>query len=405
MERDILDYDEEAPKQEEKQPPRLSLALGAAVGMVLSVALPWFRLNDVHLLNPTTDAAAVRASTAEAARELANLGPATIDAFGFAIWPGWVGAAAALLAVAGLLRHRSSGSSGDLRLAHFGGWASFLVGIYAFVWLRHTGTTLGLGSGHMHSALSAQLGAPLFLTLAALYLALLRSYPLWLKELVYSWGPAVMVVLVMRNSLAEPFRIPSGSMVPTLQIGDHILVSKITYGLKLPYTDWEIIPFGEPERGDVVVFRYPEQPAVDYIKRIVGTPGDTIEVRNDELYINGERATQSDMESKYNFVDQRCNSARMDHYVENLAGVEHHALDFGVPIRFSNYSEFTVPEGYYFMMGDNRHNSMDSRAWGLVPRDFIKGKANWIWLSYDRCEGNLPVFGSLRLDRLGASVQ
>ena len=217
-----------------------------------------------------------------------------------------------------------------------------------------------------------------------------------------------MAVLVIRSALAEPFRIPSGSMVPTLQIGDHILVSKMTYGLRIPFTGIEVLPRGEPERGDIVVFRYPEDPTVDYIKRLVGVPGDTIEVRDDILYVNGVKARQQALED-YRFTDQTCHLETTRLSVEQLGDVEHEVLhrkpDAGNRMMpYSNYGPEVVPEDHYFAMGDNRHNSRDSRAWGFVPREHIKGKALWVWLSYDTCEGD-PIFGDFRLrfrlDRFG----
>ena len=402
MEPDILDYDEDAPEKRVKPKPEPKKALGYAVGMVLSVFLPWYRVNDVHLLNPQHDPAAVAADSIELARELANLGAPAIDVWGFQAWVGWVALGAALLSLGAT--YRSYKSKAPWSVAKCTGWIAFLLGSYAFIVLRHSGTTLGVGNGDSNSSMSTQIGVILFALFASLFVGALKAFPSWLKDMLLSWGPAIIVVLVLRNTLAEPFRIPSGSMVPTLQIGDHILVSKVSYGLRIPYTDWEIISFDEPERGDVIVFRYPEEPAVDYIKRIVGQPGDTIQVRNDQVYVNGEQAVQTRESGQYTFVDQRCQASLMNHYTENLLGVEHEILDFGRTGHFSNYRSFTVPDGYFFMMGDNRHNSKDSRSWGLVPREFVKGKANWVWLSYDQCEGTLPVFGSFRLDRLGESI-
>jgi len=402
VEPDILDYDEDVPEKRLKPPPEPKKALIYAVGMIVSVFMPWYRVNDVHLLNPQHDPAAVAAESVELARELANLGPPVTDIWGYQSWVGWVSLITAILALTATIRAVKAGSSWGL--AKYTGWIAFLIGGYAYIILRHRETTLGFGNGDASSSMSTQLGVILFALFASLFVGALKAFPLWLKDILLSWGPAIIVVLFLRNTLAEPFRIPSGSMVPTLQIGDHILVSKISYGVRIPYTDWEIISMGEPERGEVVVFRYPEEPAVDYIKRIVGEPGDTIQVRNDQLYVNGTQAIQTRESGQYSFVDQRCQTSLMNHYTEDLLGVEHEVLDFGRTGHFSNYRSFVVPEGYYFMMGDNRHNSKDSRSWGLVPREFIKGRANWVWLSYNQCEGSLPVFGSFRLNRLGESI-
>ena len=402
MERDILDYDEDAPEKLAKPAVEPKKALIYAISMILSIFLPWYRVNDVHLLNPQHDPAAVAAESIELVRELANLGAPVTDIWGYQSWIGWIALSTSILAL--IATYRSSKLNMSWLLAKCMGWIAFIVGSFAFLLLRHGDTTLGVGNGHANSSMSIQIGVILFALFASLFVGALKGFPFWLKDILLSWGPAIIVVLVLRNTLAEPFRIPSGSMVPTLQIGDHILVSKVSYGLRVPYTDWEIISFDEPNRGDVIVFRYPEEPAVDYIKRIVGEPGDTIQVRNDQVYVNGEQAVQTRESGQYTFVDQLCQTSPMNHYTEDLMGINHEILDFGRTGHFSNYRLFTVPEGYYFMMGDNRHNSKDSRSWGLVPREFIKGKANWVWLSYDQCEGALPVFGSFRLDRLGDSI-
>mgnify|MGYP003952702453 CR=1 FL=1 len=410
MEPDILDYDEDAPEKRVKPKPEPTKALIYAVGMVFSVFLPWYRVNDVHLLNPLHDPEAVAADSIELARELAHLGAPVTDIWGYQSWIGWIALSAAVWALINtyiiVVAHnkKSAQTNVSWSLTKYIGWVAFLVGGYAFIILRHSDTTLGVGNGHADSSMSTQIGVILFALFASLFVGALKAFPSWLKDMLISWGPAIIVVLVLRNTLAEPFRIPSGSMVPTLQIGDHILVSKISYGLRIPYTDWEIISFGEPERGDVIVFRYPEEPAVDYIKRIVGQPGDTVQVRNDQVYVNGEQAVQTRESGQYPFVNQLCETRLMNHYTEDLLGVEHEVLDYGRTGHFSNYRSFTVPEGYFFMMGDNRHNSKDSRSWGLVPREFVKGRANWVWLSYNQCEGTLPVFGSFRLARLGESI-
>ncbi|MCB9744766.1 MAG: signal peptidase I [Alphaproteobacteria bacterium] len=227
----------------------------------------------------------------------------------------------------------------------------------------------------------------------------------WIWDLVRTWGPALAAVLVIRSAIAEPFRIPSGSMVPTLEIGDHILVSKFSYGLRVPFTQLEILPLGEPERGDVVVFEYPKDPKLDYIKRIVGVPGDTIEVRDNTLFVNGQEASKQ-FEDDFIFVDDACREEAARLYREDLAGVEHWILNsktYGM--RLGDYGPFTVPEGEYFAMGDNRDNSADSRRWGTVSRPAIKGKAVLIWLSINNCEGDIPILGSFRTERLFQSIE
>ncbi len=227
----------------------------------------------------------------------------------------------------------------------------------------------------------------------------------WLWDMLRTWGPALLAVLVIRSAIAEPFRIPSGSMVPTLAIGDHILVSKFSYGLRIPFTQIELLPLGEPERGDVIVFRYPPDPSLDYIKRIVGLPGDTVEVRNGVVYVNGQEARRT-YRDRFKFVNDRCQVQEERLYDEDLLGVVHPVLaSVGSSGIRRNYGPRTVPEGHYFVMGDNRDNSADSRVWGFVPRENIKGKAIWVWLSVDRCNGSIPIIGSFRPGRFGLRVR
>lgn len=256
-------------------------------------------------------------------------------------------------------------------------------------------------------------------------------------NVIRGWGPPLLAVLVIRSIIVEPFQIPSGSMVPTLAIGDFIVVSKFAYGLRVPFTDIEILPLGEPERGDVDVFIYPPsvsddpwckvkripkdwtldlmpflpgpaQPcSIDYVKRLVGLPGDTVEVRDDVVYINGEAQNRVEV-GDYDYVDVRgCSAQPMKQYTETLGTVEHTTLQttmFGM--RTGNYGPAVVPEGEYFFMGDNRDNSADSRYWGFVPRSYIRGKAKFVWLSFDPCKsGGLPGLGSPRVERIGEGIE
>ncbi len=201
-----------------------------------------------------------------------------------------------------------------------------------------------------------------------------------LVEYARSFFPIVLIVLLLRSFIAEPFRIPSGSMMPTLLVGDFILVNKFTYGIRLPVLNKKIIELSEPNRGDIVVVRYPNDPTVDYIKRIVGLPGDKVVYSNKKLTINDLPVQQTSLGS-YQGLGQGEEMSGAEDLLENLTGVEHRILiRNGTPtVEFV----YVVPEGNYFAMGDNRDNSNDSRYWGPVPEANLVGKAFFIWMSWD----------------------
>ena len=201
-----------------------------------------------------------------------------------------------------------------------------------------------------------------------------------LVEYARSFFPIVLIVLLLRSFIAEPFRIPSGSMMPTLLVGDFILVNKFTYGIRLPVLNKKIIELSEPNRGDIVVFRYPKDPTVDYIKRIVGLPGDKVVYSNKKLTINDLPVQQTSLGS-YQGLGQGEEMSGAEDLLENLTGVEHRILiRNGTPtVEFV----YVVPEGNYFAMGDNRDNSNDSRYWGPVPEANLVGKAFFIWMNWD----------------------
>ncbi|WP_084615633.1 signal peptidase I [Solimonas flava] len=194
-----------------------------------------------------------------------------------------------------------------------------------------------------------------------------------------SFFPVIFAVLMLRSFIAEPFRIPSGSMIPTLLVGDFILVNKFTYGLRDPVFHHKFVELGEPQRGDVVVFRWPVDPTKDFIKRIIGLPGDHIVYRNKQLFVNGEPATL-DPDGAYTAPGLPPPGVvyRMK---EHLGPVEHDILVN--PERPADDFEFIVPPGEYFAMGDNRDGSDDSRRWGTVPERNLVGKAFFIWMSWD----------------------
>ena len=224
----------------------------------------------------------------------------------------------------------------------------------------------------------------------------------WYVEYAKSFFPVLIIVLVLRSFIAEPFRIPSGSMMPTLLIGDFILVNKFSYGVRLPVVHTKVVDLGEPERGDVVVFRFPKDPSIDYIKRVVGVPGDHIAYYNKQLYVNGVPATQNLM-GDYLEIDPEQGKPGELMYREDLTGVEHDILVDKT--RLSVEGEFVVPKGSYFVMGDNRDNSNDSRFWGVVPEENLVGKAFFIWMNARA--GKLTDLGSWSWDpsRIGNSIQ
>lgn len=201
-----------------------------------------------------------------------------------------------------------------------------------------------------------------------------------LVEYAHSFFPVVLVVFLLRSFIAEPFRIPSGSMMPTLLIGDFILVNKFTYGVRLPILNKKIIDIGAPQRGDSVVFRYPKDPSIDYIKRLVGLPGDRISYKNKQLTVNGKLIKQDSL-GRYEGVGQGKSMSGTEVISEDLLSVEHEILINHKRARLD--ATFIVPKGHYFMMGDNRDNSHDSRYWGTVPEENLVGKAFFIWMNWD----------------------
>lgn len=234
--------------------------------------------------------------------------------------------------------------------------------------------------------------------------------------------PVIATVLVLRSFLFEPFQIPSGSMMPTLLVGDFILVQKFAYGVKEPLNNRTLLETGHPKRGDVVVFKYPEEPTVDYIKRVVGLPGDRIIYRNKQLFIQPACAGSQDCPAIAKVEQTFLNSGDfiqggvpLERYQEQLGNVSHRILknpqqpDY-VPMYFhqpgNEADEWVVPEGHYFAMGDNRDNSKDSRFWGFVPERNLVGKAVFIWISFEfeRDPGS-PIPGwiptGVRFNRIG----
>lgn len=203
--------------------------------------------------------------------------------------------------------------------------------------------------------------------------------PRWV-EYARSFFPVFLLVLLLRSFLVEPFRIPSGSMMPTLLVGDFILVNKFSYGIRLPVTDTKLIDLGSPRRGDVVVFRYPEDPSTPFIKRVVGLPGDEIAYYDKVLYINGEPAEQKALDT-YSGVGSGVNMTGASLREEGFVDSDHLILvQPGLP---SAEGRIVVPPDSYFVLGDNRDNSRDSRYWGTVPDENLIGRAFFIWMNWD----------------------
>jgi signal peptidase I len=222
--------------------------------------------------------------------------------------------------------------------------------------------------------------------------ALLRQ-PTWI-EYSGSFFPVIALVFFLRSFLYEPFKIPSSSMVPTLLVGDLILVNKFTYGVRLPIINKKIIQLNDPQRGDVMVFKYPKDLSQDYIKRVIGVPGDKITYENKRLTVNGKPVD-------YTLLDDYLNEDSLlysKQAKENLTGIEHRVIttEAAPPVNVGEVKDFphsencsyryegftcVVPAGNYFMMGDNRDNSLDSRYWGFVPDQNIVGKAFFVWMN------------------------
>ncbi len=196
----------------------------------------------------------------------------------------------------------------------------------------------------------------------------------WWADFSKSMFPVLAIVLIVRSFIIEPFQIPSGSMLPTLKIGDFILVNKFHYGLRLPVANTKFVSLNSPERGDVVVFKFPKDTKVNYIKRVVGVPGDVITYKDKMIYVNGEVQIQTLLAK----LPPRSPETML--YREQLGAAEH---EIYTDIYAPNLSgEWTVPEGKYFVMGDNRDNSNDSRFWGFVPDELLVGKAFAVWMHW-----------------------
>lgn len=279
------------------------------------------------------------------------------------------------------------------------------------VWSKHRAAKIAMARAHGGAGLDEKT------------LAKVAPVPVWIEQTAGIF-PVITLVLILRSFLFEPFQIPSGSMMPTLLVGDFILVEKFAYGLKDPVSNTKFLETGEPERGDVVVFKYPLDTRVDYIKRVVGMPGDRVIYRNKQIMIRPkceeqEGKTCPGFKKLDVTFDKRGEFSQMgiplDRFTEQLGSVSHDTLRNPLmPDLVDRYyrqpgtypDEWVVPEGHYFVMGDNRDNSTDSRFWGFVPEENLVGKAVAIWISFEfeRDESSwLPswVPTDVRFNRIG----
>ncbi len=212
----------------------------------------------------------------------------------------------------------------------------------------------------------------------------------WLESVLI----IALIAVVIRSFVVAPFKIPSSSMVPTLEVGDYIFVLRYPYGIRIPFTDLQFFAH-MPRRGDVVVFDYPEDRSKDYIKRVIGLPGDDILYKDNRLYVNGHEMPLRKLgERTYFMADGRADVSGL--YEERLFDVRHPVLRKAFSIRDGHWK---VPPGHYFMMGDNRNNSRDSRFWGFVPQSYLVGRAAIVWWSWDRHAGRV------RWERLGHIIR
>ena len=225
-------------------------------------------------------------------------------------------------------------------------------------------------------------------------------------EYARAFFPVILVVFVLRSFIVEPFRIPSGSMLPSLYIGDFILVSKFSYGIRLPLINQKVFSIGTPKRGEVLVFRYPHDEKTNYIKRVVGLPGDIVDYKNKRLRINGnvvdlQKSNREDKEQGTQSNEQ----VRV--HIERL-GKSSHGILLDTSLGSRDYTRIIVPPGKFFVMGDNRDHSNDSRFWGFVPEENIVGRAFFVWFSWDSNKNdhfwNDYIGGGANWPRIGTTI-
>ncbi len=225
----------------------------------------------------------------------------------------------------------------------------------------------------------------------------IRSEPIIVE---YAWAlfPVILVVFLLRSFVVEPFRIPSGSMLPSLHIGDFILVNKFSYGIRLPVINKKVLSVSSPERGDVMVFRYPIDPKLNFIKRVIGLPGDTLTYKDKQLSINGQPIETED-DGRYAYKQVKLKGKSADQLIETIDDSTHKILLDGSR-KSRDLDRVIVPQGHYFVMGDNRDHSNDSRYWRFVPEDNVVGRAFFIWFSWKSLSG-----GGVEWSRIGNFIE
>jgi len=231
----------------------------------------------------------------------------------------------------------------------------------------------------------------------------------WSPENLRQLGILVLAIFAFRWSVASPYHVPTASMEPTIKVGDRLLAFKLSYDLKVPFTDISLASWGIPKRGDIIVFKYPQNPEIDYVKRVVGMPGDHIKVEANILYINGVAQERTNANGERTILEDITNNPdQKDLFKENLSGLEHWVMQdkntspyYDIGRKFpADGEDRVVPENSFFVMGDNRDNSTDSRSWGFVPNSYVRGKALfvlWSWYNLDE-DGLWPT---VRFNRFG----
>lgn len=234
----------------------------------------------------------------------------------------------------------------------------------------------------------------------------------WTPENLRQLAVFLVLILAFRWSVASPYQVPTASMEPTIKVGDRLLAYKLAYDLKIPFTDYVLMSWADPKAGDIIVFKYPKEPDIDYVKRIVGLPGDKIRVENNILYINGKAQERIDHDNDRSILaDIHDNPDIKTLSVEKLGDLDHWVIQdkgnnafFSLSMKYpSDGGEYTVPENSYFCMGDNRDNSTDSRTWGQVPREYVKGKALFVmWSAFSMDDSFWP---KIRWNRFGHGLR